>query len=836
MRKQLFFLILIIFRLPLSAQDFGWAIQQSGNDAEGVYQIANDDAGNIYETGNFWGTVDFDPSAATFNLTSNGVIDNFICKLDASGNFVWAKKIGGTGSDAGSNICVDMAGHLYEGGKFQSTVDFDPSPATYNLISAGGDDAFIASYSGDGNMIWAAKFGSTGGDFLEGLVQQDGFLYATGYFQGTVDFDPGPGVYNLTTSGADGVFFLKLDTDGNFIWARSISGTSSVISFDLDADADGNVFAGGEFWGTCDFDPGNGAQSKTATNFSSDAFLLKLDNNGNFMWVDIFKGTSDEWLKSIDLKSNGDIGICGVFQSTIDLNPGPSAFNLVSNGNYDIFIATIHSSDGSLAWAVSFGGTFNDQLGELTIPATGNFFLTGGFAGVVDFDPGAGTHQLTGVGSTDIFYLQLDESGSFVGAYGFGSSFASSIGNSIVADNAGHITFAGGFEKTIDFDPGTPVFNLTSILGTSDCFVVQLNGCTPLQTNTSSTICFGDSIFAAGEYQTAPGEYFDYFEAANGCDSIVALSLTVLPSNTSSLEVSVCEGDSFIFEGTILHTTGIYTAQLNDANGCDSTITLTLTVHPNTSSSINASICEGDAYLFNGNDISNEGIYTADLTAGSGCDSTVILYLDVLPVTITELYETICEGEFFVFGGSEIDSAGSYSAVFTGSAGCDSSVTLHLEITEINASVIQSNDTLFATGNGTVQWILCESGLPVLSADQPVFIPAESGVYAAVFTNGNCRDTTECSYYTTIHTATKNFSVAVFPNPVKEKVTVAVNPAELIMTAEIRNVFGELLQQWVFSSTSTFDLKQLPAGIYFLYVSSEGNKIMKKLVVAPYRK
>jgi hypothetical protein len=219
MKKYLLVFISMILSLNLLAQDFGWAIKQSGNDNEAVYQIAEDGFGNIYELGNFWGTVDFDPSAAVYNLTSAGVTDNFICKLDAAGNLLWAKKFGGTNYDYAENIAATPSGDLYVAGRFQLTVDFDPSASTYNLTSSGSDDAFIASYNSNGEFKWALKVGSTGVDYVEGMVEVGGNLYATGYFQGTVDFDPGAGVYNLTATGPDAAFFLKLDTAGKFVWA-----------------------------------------------------------------------------------------------------------------------------------------------------------------------------------------------------------------------------------------------------------------------------------------------------------------------------------------------------------------------------------------------------------------------------------------------------------------------------------------------------------------------------------------------------------------------------------------------------------------------------------------
>ncbi|MBK9730702.1 MAG: T9SS type A sorting domain-containing protein [Chitinophagaceae bacterium] len=657
-------------------------------------------------------------------------------------------------------------------------------------------------------------------------MQQDGFVYATGYFQGTVDFDPGTGVYNLSATGADATFFLKLDTAGNFIWAKSISGTSSILAFDIDVDVTGNVIAGGEFWGTCDFNPGTGIQSKSATNFSSDAFLLKLDANGNFVWVDIFNGDNDEWVKSIDLHSNGDVGVCGVFQGTTDFSPGAGTYNLTSNGNYDVFIARMNA-DGSLNWAGAVGGTFNDQLGELDISMSGDYFLTGGFSGSVDFDPGAGNYTINGPGSTNIFYLQLNSSGTFVNAYGFGTINSSSIGNSIHADDAGRITMAGGFEQTIDFDPGIAVYNLTSILGTSDCFVLQLNSCIPAETSINATICTGDSIFASGEYQTMSGEYIDYLTASDGCDSIVTLHLTVLPSANNNVIAAICEGDNYLFEGSTLTDAGIYTVHLVAGNGCDSTITLTLTVHPNYETILNATICEGNTFPFNGNEIDSTGTYMANLLATTGCDSMITLHLEVLPIMNTEISENICEGETFLFNGMTLNTAGDYSAALISNSGCDSLVTLHLTETIINAAVMQSNDTLFATGNGSIQWILCESGLPIPGADQTIFIPIQAGTYAAVFTNGNCSDTTVCKYYTVINAPVANFNVEVYPNPAREKITIQISDYSFPVTAELRNVFGELIEQKEFSKIVTFELQELPSGIYFLPIFSTNNSVIK---------
>ncbi|MGB3076309.1 MAG: T9SS type A sorting domain-containing protein, partial [Chitinophagales bacterium] len=347
----------------------------------------------------------------------------------------------------------------------------------------------------------------------------------------------------------------------------------------------------------------------------------------------------------------------------------------------------------------------------------------------------------------------------------------------------------------------------------------------------NATICTGDSIFASGEYQTMSGEYIDYLTASDGCDSIVTLHLTVLPSASNNVIAAICEGDNYLFEGSTLTDAGIYTVHLVAGNGCDSTITLTLTVHPNYETILNATICEGNTFPFNGNEMDSTGTYMANLLATTGCDSMITLHLEVLPIMNTEISENICEGETFLFNGMTLNTAGDYSAALISNSGCDSLVTLHLTETIINAAVMQSNDTLFATGNGSIQWILCESGLPIPGADQSIFIPIQAGTYAAVFTNGNCSDTTVCKYYTGINAPVSNFNVEVYPNPAREKITIQISDYSFPVTAELRNVFGELIEQKEFSKIVTFELQELPSGIYFLPIFSTNNSVIKKIVV-----
>lgn len=127
-----------IFNIGTFAQNLQWAKGMGGTNGAVGYSIAVDAFGNVYTTGSFQGTVDFDPGGGTYNLTSAGIQDIFISKLDAAGNFIWAKSIGGTSTDIGYSIVLDSSGNVYTTGQFAGTVDFNPGGGTNSLTTAGG--------------------------------------------------------------------------------------------------------------------------------------------------------------------------------------------------------------------------------------------------------------------------------------------------------------------------------------------------------------------------------------------------------------------------------------------------------------------------------------------------------------------------------------------------------------------------------------------------------------------------------------------------------------------------------------------------------------------------
>ncbi len=362
----------------------------SVNSSNQIYAIAVDAAGNVFIAGGFVGTYDFDLGPGVNNLASSGYTDGFVERLDANGNFVWAGPMGGPGVDNFSTLCLDGAGNVCLTGRYgymgpnTSYADFDPGVGQYIINSVGNYDKFVEKLDGAGNFIWANSYGGpqvdAGGqivadannnifligslngntvldkfdpngntiwtkqllasgscclDIVDVSIDGSGNLLTTGTFSGTVDFDPGAAVYNLTGPDAQDLFIWKLDNSGNFVWAKRVIGGYSNAGSSITTDGTGNVYTTGFYSGTGnhDFDPGPGT-----FNFSgSGMFIQKLNSSGIFVWAASIAGTGSAMPTghSIQLSTSGDIYTSINFSGSVDFNPGKAKYTLnAANGRF----------------------------------------------------------------------------------------------------------------------------------------------------------------------------------------------------------------------------------------------------------------------------------------------------------------------------------------------------------------------------------------------------------------------------------------------------------------------------------------------------------------------
>ena len=388
------------------AGNFVWAAAMGGFFPDGARGVALDGDGNVYTVGNFFQSGDFDPGVDTFTL--NG--DIFISKLDANGNFVWARAMETDSpfKPTAEGVALDGADNVYTVGTFSGTIDFDPGAGTFNLTSAGDRDIFVSKLDANGDFLWARAMGGSTFDAATAVTLDGaGNVYTVGAFSGTVDFDPGAGTFNLTSAGSRDIFVSKLDSAGNFVWAAAMGGPVSDSATAVALDGAGNVYTVGDFRGTADFDPGSSTFNLTTAG-QADIFVSKLDSAGNFVWAATMGGSSPDGASGGALDCAGNVYTVGSFSGTADFDPGATTFNLTSAGGDDIFVSKLDST-GNFVWAVAMGSIESDFItGDVAVDCAGNVYTVGDFRGTADFDPGAGTFNLTSAGRADIFVSKLE--------------------------------------------------------------------------------------------------------------------------------------------------------------------------------------------------------------------------------------------------------------------------------------------------------------------------------------------------------------------------------------------------------------------------------------------
>jgi hypothetical protein len=611
-----------------TAGNFISALKYGSRFNDNVEDLWLDAPGNIYTTGNYYGDGDFDPGAGVRMLYSNGATDIFIQKLNSVGGFTWANgfggvtyhtvnsvsknvgtyasstgyfdgsamtssgsrqefkggtdimvnkvsttgysfdiwyAMGGPGNDAGTGIISDASDNVYVTGYFEQTADFAPThwEPSYPLTSAGNKDIFILKINSSGDLVWAKRIGGTNEDMSNAIaLDNSGNLYVTGYYQGTVDFNPGVATNNLTSAGSLDAFSLKLDTAGNYIWAKSLGGISSDLGYDITVDAAGNVITSGSFNATADFDP-SAATFNLTTVASIDAFIVKLNAAGNFVWAKSFGSVSNESARCLITDASNNIICAGSYGGATDFDPNAGVTSLTPPNNLgEIFLLQLTSA-GNFSWVKSMGGAGADKVTGLTKDVIGNIYTAGSFTGTADLNPSTTTtFYVTSSGSNDVFincYRPVADA-SWTKTIG-GTSFDEAEG--IAVDNACNVYTIGNFGGTVDFDFNAGVFSLTS-MGANDMFALKINQSSPLPVELVSFNAKAvDNKEVLCQWTTASeinNDYFTVERSQNGRNFEEAGKVIGAGNSTSSLDYSFTDEQPF-------NGTSYYRLKQTDFNG-----------------------------------------------------------------------------------------------------------------------------------------------------------------------------------------------------------------------------------------------------------------------------
>lgn len=248
--------------------------------------------------------------------------------------------------------------------------------------------------------------------------------------------------------------------------------------------------------------------------------------------------------------------------------------------------------------------------------------------------------------------------------------------------------------------PGNYQITLQSAAGCDSIVILHLQQVQSLSSTINQQVCNGGSYSIGSNTYTSTGTYTNMLQSSAGCDSLVTLNLTVLPTYGSSFSASICQGSSYSFNGNNYSVAGVYNITLQSATGCDSIVSLSLTVNPVLGSSIQAQICSGNSYPFNGNNYNASGSYSMTLQTANGCDSVVTLHLTVTNVLTSTRNEQICQGNSYTFNNTSYSSSGSFNVMLQTAQGCDSIATLNLTVNPnyqvyINQGVCTGQSYLF---------------------------------------------------------------------------------------------------------------------------------------------
>jgi uncharacterized repeat protein (TIGR03803 family) len=745
----------------------------------------------------------------------------------------------------------------YDGTKGSGTIfEFNPDNNLYtvrynllagaqpsgSLLEVGHDTLYGLTYGDGSNSVgsifcFAADSGTytvmynfssiTGSNPCSSLIRaSNGILYGTtalgGVFSGGTifSFDPAAHIYTdvhdfsgidgrnplcSMYQASDGMLYGMTGSGGTYslgnIFQYNIgtSSLSSLVSFNGNNGASPQFGSVNEYMAapatsiqphshtTC---PGSNVTFISAASYTYTAHW-QVSTNGGSTYTDL--GISSDTLSLTATSSMNGYAYRAVFQNNLGSDTSAAAILTVTN------VAT-----GSISASICPGSSYTFQ---------GNTYNT----------PGVYSHTLsaasvTGCDSTVTLHLAINNS-------------TATISTSICAGeqyNVGQYTHS---------QSGVYIDTLTgaSAIGCDSIVTLQLNVYEPASNSLTTSSC---GAYKIGTYKhTVSGIYIDTLTAGSvtGCDSVVYLNLTVYPTAQSTISTTAC--GSYQFGNRQYTASGTYTETIPGAsvNGCDSSVTLNLTINPSAQGAIRASICQNESYAFGNNTYSISGTYTDTIYGGNqyGCDSITNLTLTVNPLTIDSITAIGCQLDGYTVGTHTYTRSGIYVDTVSNSNGnsCGSLRVLSLSLlSSFDNTVNVTGSTCKANQDGVgYQWVSCTTHQAINGASSQNFTATQDGEYQCVLTLGSCYDTTECvSLMSTGIPVVPTSTISLYPSPTAGTFTIEHNYTGSL-DAKIVSILGNTVKEFPISAPKAkYDISEAASGIYQVIISN-GKQTLKVL-------
>ena len=492
-------LLLIFFPLVSFSQETDWVKSFGGSASDKGISIGTDSLGYIYCSGYFNNAATFGSITLTNNPLSTGGNnkENFVFKMDSLGNVLWAiaggNQSGGCCDDRALGMHVTAGGDVFITGTFWSAYTLGV-PGSANAVSVtqglnGADNSLLAKIDTDGNPVWAIGFGANEGagggpdcpyydaddHSYDVKVDDDGFIYVTGFFSGlSANFD-GFTITNPTWGeSCDPKGYIgKLDPDGNWLWVDKFDGIYDVRgSRDnrIAIDSYSNIYVCGGFQNTGVYGP-----LSVTSEGDYDAFLFKMDKDGNWLWVKNVGSNKGDRANGVAVDRCDDVYINGEYRNPMVFE-GANASNGTSTLSHkkkrDVFVAKCNR-DGEWIWAKRARSSGVDKPYQMFVDNNKQVYVCGTTVDTITFSQDVVVlPPNNGDVTSSAFVAQLDGNG--IGEWLWAKVGGTIVDdddrtNDICADGFGNIYAIGFFEDEANFDGTT----LTS-QGYKDIFVWKL--------------------------------------------------------------------------------------------------------------------------------------------------------------------------------------------------------------------------------------------------------------------------------------------------------------------------------------------------------------------------
>ncbi|HEB61779.1 MAG TPA: T9SS type A sorting domain-containing protein, partial [Bacteroidetes bacterium] len=790
-----------------------------GEKGEGSYGMAINKDQEIYITGISSGTGIPKVGPQFHQINYQGT---FFLKIDNNlSNILASNSLGiHTGLyDGPTDICVDTSGNILVTGTTTFLDTFPVTPGCYdNSFNGGSIDGFIMKLSPDLSQNLASTyFGSPGKEDIAGItVDSSNNIFITGY----TDSDTFPVTNNAYDTTYNGKFSLyggdayiaKFNNNLSTLLASTyLGGKYDDYGWKIIVDDKNDVFVYG-VTGSSDFP----LFCNSIRYGNTGAFITLFDPMLSDLKASSILGVSPENIFPGALKQNNDkdLIICG--NTSSENLPVINPYDSTYNGGY---------SDGFIAKLTPDLINYSPCCTYLKYPMYRQDSVPANVELRWDIALGATGYYLS-IGTVDDQYSILNN-------MDVGNELSYFV-NDLPCEDSIYVTITAYNDVAIAMGP---------YCWTSHFYTVK----TPEMVMIYLSICDGDSVEIEGNIYTESGIYEIVTEAKNGCDSIIELTLDVNSGSFISDSIFICEGDSVLWFGQYYHEEGKYYQNYSNIYGCDSIYELVLNINPNYESMSVKEICPYDTLIWENQKIFSEGIYTANYQSMNGCDSILNLEVIVLPEyfyydtmnicdgdtlewqgeyyytqgNYEKLFQTVkecdsiyylnlnvnssynfeeeisvCEGDSLEWQGMILSEPGEYFAEYNTISDCDSIYKLLLTKIEIDTSITISGDSLIAVEdeNASYQWLKCPGFEMIDNATQAIYSAIQSGSYAVEITKGACIDTSSCIelVHSRLNEIENPIDYNIFPNPVFNKhFTIHPSNIDEIYSIEIIDINGK---------------------------------------------